>query len=191
MNDPQSKIDALEAILGVDETAEIERPEPRKGVGEILGRVAPVPADVEPEPFSSAATVPPVPANRSAPTRTVREDAAPIPRRPAARQPIASSPKRKTSSLLPAEFSPRLDAAKARRWGFADLVTSALDHLSGGEAAADPVLSAYEDSVRTLRSYTLESAVLDRLDAVGEGWRMNRSQALTVLIANELDRLGF
>lgn len=187
MSDAQSKIDALEAILGVDDTAEVERPELRKGVGEILGGAAGSSVDAATEPPAAEPTAPPEPAT---PPRTVRQQITPAPHKPAPRQ-AASSPKRKTSSLLPAEFSPRLDAAKARRWGFAELVASALDHLSGGEAAADPVLDDYKDSVRSLRSYTLDSAVLDRLDAVGEGWRMNRSQALTVLIANELDRLGF
>lgn len=187
MVDPKSKLDALEALLGVDDTEEVVRPAPRRSVGEILGEPgspssrAPqtIPEQSEAGPREAAA-----PPSSPRPVLERRVDR----RRPERRQ---SEPKVRTSSLLPASYTERFERARERRWDFPRLVESALSRAPVAEVDAEAVLDRHEAEQRALRSFSLGESVMGVLDELGDRWRMNRSQVLTVLLEREFDELGF
>jgi len=89
------------------------------------------------------------------------------------------------------DFGERLENARAHRWSVSDLIVAALDNCVIGDDSADELLGGYSDSARAVRSYALTPADVGRVDALGDRWRMNRSQVLTVVLTAELDRRCF
>ncbi len=191
MTDPKAKLESLGEILGVDDSMPMERPDPRRGVGEILAggggdpNVDGAPADAPAQPPVDA-----LPASRSTPPTL-------HPIKPAERPPQAASrgdaPQRtlRSSATLPAELVERLDVAKARRWTFPALVESAIEQQMIDEREAERTLGEFDDSTRTLKSFTLPVRTVELLEQRGTAWRMSRSQVLTVVLARELIRLSF
>ncbi len=195
MSDVPSKLDALGDLLGVqDDTRDIERPAPRRPVGEIL-RGGPVPAvdqsllDV----VEADTPVPPVPATESTPTEPRRRSPAARDRARAESVPTRSARReagQRTSANLPMPLVARLLAAKHRRWELSQLVTSALDNIIVEPAAADELLEQTWPTTRVQRAYQLAETDVGRLDELGERWRMNRSQVISVIVPLEMERLG-
>lgn len=158
--------DELGDRLGVDDdTQEIERQSaPRRAVGQILQPTRPPTASPVVSPVSSRTS-------RSSDRRERGE---------------------RSSANLPVALVAELSRYKQRhRWELSQLIRSALDNL-GADAVVDPdgVLNAHWEAPRTARHYQLQHSELERLDAVGERWRMNRSQVISVLVVLEAQRLG-
>ena len=153
MSDLPSKLDALGDLLDVqDDTRELDRPAPRRPVGEILrgepdsrgfrcGRRRRVPTASRARPSGPRAaragvhtgsnrdpTAPPRTTPTAQPTWTDRRD----PRRRAAGQ--------RTSANLPVGLVERLLGAKQRRWELSQLVASALVNVDLDPGQADDLL---------------------------------------------------
>lgn len=189
--DGSSKFDLLGDILGVDDTEEIERPERRRGVGEVLTGRAPQP---EPDDEEGAPSKPPearpiakprplVPASPSTPARS-----------PAAtrrRDPRDGVPKQRTSSTVPVEITSRLEEARGRRWSINRVISSAVAQPEMPVERAEELIDRYEGSPRAVCSYRVPVAEIEALDGLADRWRMSRSQVLTVLLDVELERLGY
>lgn len=190
MSDQKSKLEALEGILGVDETDSLERPEPRRGIGDVLSSGAErAESAAETRPPSSDAGAPRPETPPTAPAkRVVKAAASATPRRAATEDRLVV---RRTSASLPVDLDIRFDAAKERRWAASDVIVSAIENQVVGDSAADDVLKTYDSLPRSVRSYRLTVGELEHLDDLGRRWRMNRSQVLTVLLHGELTRLGF
>jgi len=188
MSEADDKLKALEEILGVDDTEELNRPPAQRSVGEILSGLAP--AESPQEMATPTAAVEPL--VERAVQRERASPAEPLSAHPPSIRPsISRTPKVRTSSLLPVDFAERFETAKDRRWGFADLVSAALERDLPSEADAEQVLFRYEGAPRSLRSFSLGTETMSSLDAAGERWRMNRSQVLTVLLDREFEAHSF
>jgi hypothetical protein len=185
---PPDKLSALGELLGVqDDTTEYERPaERRPAVGEVLrGGVAARAGDQPAPPWTTRASERP------------NLDAPPV-RPPTGRQrrggedPEArpKSNRQRSSANLPIALVERLAHAKTHRWELSDLVVSALDHADLDPKRADDILTDSWTGIRVQRAYQASSQDLTRIDDMGQRWRMNRSQVLTVILPAELDRLG-
>lgn len=198
MSDVPSKLELLGDLLGVhDDTREIERP-PRPAVGAVLaGDHPPAPPTTE----GDDATAAPVSAERpvvdrvapvrseSLPPERASGDRASARRRPIPGRSVTDRPMR-TSANLPVVLVERLTEARRHRWGLSTLVPAALAHLDLDEDQADRALTENWDAVRVQQAYQLPADVIADLDALGEKWRMNRSQVLAVILPAELHRLG-
>ena len=188
MSDADDKLSALEAILGVDDTEELSRPPAKRSVGEILSGGAETDDEVS-EPVQADD---PGPSYDEVIQNKRRDAPVTTPVRPAATsRPASRSPKVRTSSLLPVDFLGRFEAARERRWSLAGLVEAALERDTPSEREAEEVLEAHEGAPRTLRSFSLPGETMAALDGIGELWRMNRSQVLTVLLDLEFHKQGF
>lgn len=194
MSEVPTKLDALGELLGVeDDTRELERPVARRrAVGEVLRGGASAETMTE-------ASVP----TAAAPWRTGQGDVGTggAPRQPAAAQREGGEEgsgsrrrsragRQRTSANLPVVLVDRLLEAKRRRWELSDLVVLALDRVDVDSLGAEEILGESWHGTRVQRAYQLSAEDIDRVDALGERWRMNRSQVLTVILPGELERLG-
>jgi hypothetical protein len=199
MSDTPSKLEAIGDVLGVqDDTRDLERPSaPRKAVGDILGADR-VGRPIESTERGAAMALPDDTVRRSRPRRpdpaadTTTTPSAPAPaaRSSAPRSPHAArEPSRRTTANLPLSLVDRLTNAKQRRWELTQLVAIALEHQRIDDDDADRRLTAIWREPRLHRGLLLTGPEGDRLDELGERWRMNRSQVIAVIVAEELDRL--
>lgn len=187
----KSKLDALGDVLGVtDDTRDIERPKPGRGLSAVLGNKMVVDDDDDiPEP-SAAITIPP--AARS------KQPEPPATRRPPA-DPLRATPSttgttKRTSATVPVSLVRRLRDAKHKRWDLARLVgdalaTSKTERVTMTEAEAFLEESAGEP--RAVESFRMPIEDLDTLDKIGNDWRMNRSQVLSAVLDRQLETIGF
>lgn len=196
MSEVPTKLDALGELLGVeDDTRELERPVARRpAVGEVLRGETPAEPTTQPAPPKIAAGRQPpreqsgVRASADRPARQSRAGGEPV---EGSGSSARSRPGRhRTSASLPVELVERLLEAKRRRWELSDLVVRALDDVDLDPVRADAILSEFWNGTRVQRAYQLAADDIARIDAVGERWRMNRSQVLTAILPGELERLG-
>jgi len=160
------KLAALGDALNVgDDTQTIERPDrtPPRGVRQALAA-------------SDSTTLGPasaVPDRSVGPTRHV-----------------TSTARIRSTVNLPLGLSQRITAARQQRWELSDLLSAALHHSPPTAGDADRVLLSLRHELWVQRHYRLDVADRDILDNVAEQWRMNRSQAIAVLLTTDLDRLA-
>ena len=194
MKDVPSKLDALGDLLDVrDDSGDLERPEPTRPIGEILrrgrrrGDEESTETDRQVGPSSPEQT--PIPTPSAEPHPAHDGAGAPL---SGGRRPSLGLRRdgRRSSANVPVTLSVRLAAAKKRRWELSQLLANAILNVDIDPAEADGLLEAIWGDTRVQRAYLLSAADLDRLDELGEQWRMNRSQVIAVIVPLELDRLG-
>lgn len=189
MEQPDSKLDRLGDILGVDDTDDLPRPEPRRGVGEVLARGVPSVATQQSEPGSRGLQ------DSAAESESYRRDGRARraePDRPRRSRELASSkvPMHRTTSTVPIGLVERLEVARSQRWVVSRLLSSALDQTPPGVEVVEDLLDRYDRSPRAVCSYRLPVGQFEELDALADEWRVSRSQVVGVLLHLELARQG-
>lgn len=191
MNQPGSKLDKLGDILGIDDTEELPRPEPRRGVGEVLAGRVPAASSPDNGPQASSPVSPPLqprePANRPKPELRAPGE------RVARRGPRQSAdvPMHRTTSTVPVEVIARLDEARDRRWTVSRILSSAISQPPPPIDRVEEMLARYDGSPRAVCSYRLPVTAMETLDSLADDWRLSRSQVIGLLLELELERQGF
>lgn len=176
MTDAGFDFDELGDRLGVDDdTREVERPStpPRRPIGQILQPPGEMPPVAEP-----------ITNTKSRRRRTSSASSGDTNDRRERGE--------RSSANLPIKLVEQLAEYKRQhRWELSQLIDGALNHLNlDADDDPDGVLNSQWHGPRTARHYQLRPSAIERLDAVGEQWRMNRSQTITVLVVLEARRLG-
>lgn len=129
-----------------------------------------------------------------APPRSVRDVLAPpvpaqpvVPPEPPHRQRDVSATRRRSTAKLPLSVSQRADQAKARRWELSELLVAALERPRPAADEADRRLERLRAEPWVQRQYRLTEAQRELLDDTSLGWRMNRSEAIAVLLDAAFD----
>jgi len=171
MSNANSKLAALGAALDIgDDTGAVERPAvPAPTVRQIL-ETTPPPKRVVPYPE------PPVRRSRVSQVND---------------EPKIAELHVRSSVNLPVTLSSRVTAAKTARWELSELLESALTQADPTPTEADRILNELQEPVWVQRHYRLTATSRNHLDDLASSWRMNRSEAIAVMLSTELVRLGF
>lgn len=171
MNGNLDKLEALGDALNVrDDTRELERPEPVRSVREVL----------EAEP-GAGVRVPPV---ATAEAQSSRFESRRIGR------PGGQTGERIRSTVnLPVLLSECVKQARRARWELSDLLAHALNRPRPMIERADELLARLRRDTWIQRHYRITQSDRQLLDDLAGDWRMNRSEAIAVLLAIELELL--